>query len=33
MAHFNRIPLQFELVTIHVGIQVEILVLIAFTVN
>jgi hypothetical protein len=33
VAHLDRIPLQFELVTVYVDIQVQVFILIAFAVN
>jgi hypothetical protein len=33
VAHLSRIPLQFELVTVHIDIQIQVFILIAFTIN
>jgi len=33
VAHLNRIPFQFELVAVHIDIQVKVFILITFTIN
>jgi hypothetical protein len=33
VAHLDRIPLQFELVTVYIDMQVQVFILIAFAIN